>query len=71
MMSSVMYSEPERPMKSAINVLVDCEIYECIFIVKSLIQKIRPDLWDILTIFQTIHHFGGWDTAGPHLLRPH
>jgi hypothetical protein len=66
-MSSGTYSDPERPMKSVINVLADCEVYECIVTVKSLIQKIRPDLWDILTLFQTIFHVGAWETAGPHI----
>jgi hypothetical protein len=63
-------------MKSVMNTLADCEVYQGILVMKPLNQKVRPllndnvpDLWDILTLFQTIHHCGGWDTAGPRLFK--
>jgi hypothetical protein len=63
-------------MESAMNVLADCEVYQSVLVLKQLNQKIRPllndnvpDLWDILTLFQTIRHLGGWDTAGPHIFK--
>jgi hypothetical protein len=28
-----------------------------------------PVLRDILTLFQTIHYFGGWDTAAPEIFK--
>jgi hypothetical protein len=63
-------------MKSVMNVLADCEVYQSVFVMKPLNQTIQPlfndkvpDLRDILTLFQTIHHFGGCDTAGPHIFK--
>jgi hypothetical protein len=63
-------------MKSVMNVVADCEVYQSVLVMKPLNQKIRPplndnvpDLSGVMTLFQTIHHFGGWDTAGPHIFK--
>jgi hypothetical protein len=62
--------------ESVINVLADREVCHSVLAMKSLNQTIPPllnengpDLWDILTLFQTIHHFEGWDTAYSHIFK--
>jgi hypothetical protein len=44
--SSVTCSGPSRAMKSVMNVLADCEVYQSVIVMKPLNQKIQPLLND-------------------------